>query len=76
MVGTFSIELVVNDGFLSSPPDTMTITVTMALADLPPFLAQIGDQTVPLGATLVLQLAASDPNGDALAFMATPLPLP
>jgi hypothetical protein len=41
----------------------------------PPVLEPIGPQSVAEGATLTLQLEASDPDGDALSFGATPLPL-
>ena len=40
-----------------------------------PSLAAIGNQTVALGSTLNLQLSATDPDGDPLAFSADPLPL-
>jgi hypothetical protein len=39
-----------------------------------PELAPIGDQTVLEGATLVVALSATDPDGDALGFSATDLP--
>jgi RHS repeat-associated protein len=42
----------------------------------PPELAPIGDQIVQLGTTLALDLDATDPDGDALRFSASPLPLP
>jgi YD repeat-containing protein len=42
----------------------------------PPVLAPIGNRSVAVGQTLSLTLTASDPNGDVLAFGATPLPLP
>jgi hypothetical protein len=41
----------------------------------PPVLEPVGPQSVAEGATLALQLEASDPDGDALSFGATPLPL-
>jgi hypothetical protein len=41
----------------------------------PPVLEPIGPQSVAEGATLALQLEASDPDGDALVFGATPLPV-
>src|SRR5262245_20035244 len=40
----------------------------------PPVLSPVGPQSVSEGATLSLQLQASDPDGDALTFGATPLP--
>jgi hypothetical protein len=41
----------------------------------PPVLEPVGPQSVAEGATLALQLEASDPDGDALTFGATPLPV-
>ena len=41
----------------------------------PPALDPVGPQTVSEGATLSLQLSASDPDGDVLSFGATPLPV-
>jgi hypothetical protein len=41
----------------------------------PPALDPVGPQTIAEGATLSLQLTASDPDGDALSFGATPLPV-
>jgi hypothetical protein len=41
----------------------------------PPALDPVGPQSVSEGATLSLQLGASDPDGDALVFGATPLPV-
>jgi hypothetical protein len=41
----------------------------------PPSLDPVGPQTIAEGATLSIQLTASDPDGDALNFGATPLPV-
>jgi hypothetical protein len=41
----------------------------------PPSLDPVGPQSIAEGATLSLQLTASDPDGDALSFGATPLPV-
>ena len=70
--GTYTLELIVNDGTVDSAPDTVTITVT----NDPPILTPIGNRTIPLGQSLTVTLTGSDPNGDALSFTATPLPLP
>ena len=42
----------------------------------PPVLDPIGDRTVDLGSSLTIQLAATDPDGDPLTFLAQPMPLP
>ena len=65
----------------SSPVVTTPIpaaaTPTPAVrANLPPALAPIGIQTVPLGSSLALRLSASDPEGEAVSFSVSPLPLP
>jgi len=46
------------------------------LANLPPVLEPLGNQVVPVGSTLTLNLSASDPDGDPVTFGASPLPLP
>jgi RHS repeat-associated protein len=74
--GTYVAQLIVNDGFDPSAPDSATITAFPVGTNLAPVLDPIGNQTVALGSTLNLTLTASDPNNDPLAFSATPLPLP
>ena len=74
LVGTYDIQLIVNDGLVNSPPDTVTITA--AAPNGLPVLAAIGNQSVDLGTTLNLQLAATDPDLDPITFLAVPLPLP
>lgn len=68
--GTYVAQVMVNDGLVDSAPDTVTLT-TM---NRPPVLTPLVDQTVRLGSTLNLQLAATDPDGDALTFAVDPLP--
>jgi len=67
---TYVAQLIVNDGALDSLPDTARITT----ANRPPVLAPIGNRSVVLGNTLVLQLTAADPDGDPLTFTVDPLP--
>src|SRR5207244_13415554 len=51
------------------------VTVTNAPApNRPPTLTQPANQTSAENATVSLQLTASDPDGDALAYSATGLP--
>jgi RHS repeat-associated protein len=59
-----------------SSPTQVRFTVEVVVTPQPPTLDPIEDQTVGLGSTLTLQLTASDPNDDSLAFAASPLPLP
>lgn len=75
--GQYVAQLVVNDGTTNSSPDNVTITASGGGGpNEPPVLDPVGNQTVDLGSSLTIQLTASDPNGDLLSFMATPLPLP
>ena len=76
LTGTYVAQLIVNDGFDPSAPDSVTITAVPVGTNFPPILDPVGDQTVALGSTLNLTLTASDLNNDPLAFSATPLPLP
>jgi RHS repeat-associated protein len=57
----------------STPGGPISPTPTRAGA---PVLSPVGDRSVVLGTSLVLQLAATDPDGDPLTFSASPLPLP
>jgi hypothetical protein len=68
--GTYVVQLIVNDGTLDSTPATVRVTTV----NRPPILASIGNRTVVVGNTLVLQLAATDPDGDPLTFAVDPLP--
>ncbi|HEY4633395.1 MAG TPA: putative Ig domain-containing protein, partial [Candidatus Limnocylindrales bacterium] len=55
--------------------DGEVLTVVVRLTNAAPVLAPVGDRTVAEGETLVLPLAAVDPDGDALTFTATNLPV-
>ena len=70
--GTYEVQLVVNDGAISSAPDTVTVTV----GNTPPILDPIGNHSFPLGQTLSFALTGSDPDGDATTFSVTPVILP
>lgn len=52
------------------------LTIFTVLTNGPPVLNPIGDQTVPLGSTLALDLTATDPDGDSVTLSVSPLPLP
>jgi len=69
--GDFPVTVRVEDargGF-----DTQAYTIAV---NAPPVLDPIGDQTATIGQALVLELGATDPEGDPLAFDVVPLPLP
>ena len=65
---------VVDDGM---PPelDSEEITIIVGNVNRPPILATIGNKTVNQGETLTFVIAASDSDGDALAYSATNLPV-
>ncbi|HEX9644551.1 MAG TPA: PKD domain-containing protein, partial [Acidimicrobiia bacterium] len=63
--GSYSAELVVNDGTVDSAPDTVTITTENS----PPVAGAGPDQTVLVGDTVSLDGSAShDADGDPLTF--------
>lgn len=75
MPGTYVAQLIVNDGTVDSPPDTVTITTegnTLPVADAGP------DQSVTVGSNVMLDGGAShDADGDLLtyswSFISTPM---
>lgn len=65
LAGAYVIELVVDDGTVSSAPDT----VTLSTANSRPFAHAGADQTAIVGATVQFDgSGSSDPDGDALSF--------
>ncbi len=65
--GQFVIQLVVDDGSVSSAPDVLVITATRSNGA--PVAAAGSDQSVRVGDDVTLDGAASsDPDGDALGF--------
>ena len=71
--GTYTVQLIVNDGTVGSPPATVTITTQNA-----PPVAQAGAaQTVAVGSTVRLDGSqSSDVNGNPLTFRWVLLTLP
>jgi hypothetical protein len=61
-------------GMQATPDDFSFFCPVVSQMNDPPVLAAIGDQTVNVGEALTLQVSATDPNGDALAFDAADLP--
>ena len=74
--GLYIAELTVNDGVVDSAPDVVGVRAGPLVANRAPVLDAIGPQTVLLGGALRLQLGATDPDGDAVYFFASPMPLP
>jgi len=76
-LGTYVVQLIVNDGCQDSPPDTVTITTE---ANSPPELDPDGEiqplQEVKEGDTLSLFVQATDPDEDNLTIGITSSTLP
>ena len=65
VAGSYVVQLIVDDGTVSSSPATVTISTI----NRPPVASAGPSQTVKLGATVELDgSASSDPDGDALTF--------
>ena len=64
--GTYQVTFTVDDG--QGGTDRETITITVDETNQPPVLAPIGDQQVEEGATLTVELVASDADGDEFSF--------
>jgi len=69
--GGHSVTVSASDGMLS---DSETFAWNVSNTNRPPVLANPGNQTHAEGATISLQIAATDPDGDNLVFDATGLP--
>jgi hypothetical protein len=70
--GSYIVTATVSDGSLLTASQTFTWTVTNV--NRPPTLTQPTNQTSAENATISLQLAGSDPDGNALSYSATGLP--
>lgn len=73
--GDFAVTVKVEDPLNAFATQSYSLSVAPA-GNRPPVLGPVGNQSVSLGSTLTIDLKASDPNGDPLTFMASPLPLP
>jgi hypothetical protein len=72
--GNFGVTLSVTDDGVPAASDSESITISVGDVNRPPVLNPIGNQRVNEGEPLVLQLSASDPDGDDLVFAAGDLP--
>lgn len=73
-LGTNLVELTVVDDDALEAADTVQIVVREAPTNEPPVLGAIGNQVAWTGQTLQFAVAATDPDGDPLTFMASNLP--
>jgi hypothetical protein len=70
--GTYNVTATVSDGSLTASRSFTWTVVTST--NQPPVLTRPSNQVHSVGATVSLQLAASDPNGTALSYQASNLP--
>ncbi len=68
VAGTYTVQLIVNDGTVSSPADTVVIMAAPA-GNLPPTANAGPDQAVNVGQTVTLNgTGSSDPEASALTY--------
>ncbi|MFM5893532.1 MAG: PKD domain-containing protein [Novosphingobium sp.] len=68
LLQTLTFQLVANDGFGSSAPDTVTFTIP---ANTPPTVNAGQDATTPGGSSVTLNGSATDPESDPLTYQWT-----
>jgi PKD repeat protein len=71
--GTYEVTFTVTDGLMS---DSEVVTIIVADTNRPPLLEPIGNQSVSEGNLISFNVAASDPDGDAVTFSADLSALP
>lgn len=69
VTGNYILQLIVNDGWLDSVPDTVTITVVV---NYPPEVVAESVHTVETGQTLSFPVSATDPDNDIITLSAAP----
>jgi hypothetical protein len=67
-LGSNNFSIIVTDNGFPSLSATQRFDVFVVPSNSPPTLAPIADQEVPVGMTLTVTNAASDPDGDQLTF--------
>ena len=72
-VGNHVVTFHATDAGVPMASGTLEVAIAVgAVPNRPPLLDAIGDQAVAAGQTLALVFAASDPDGDAIAFDVSP----
>ncbi len=69
--GNYTVTFSASDG---ESQDTQAVTIRVTNVNRPPHLTRVGIQAVAAGTALSLELSATDADGDALTYTATPIP--
>lgn len=69
--GSYTVSITASDGFLTSAPRTVTLTVS---ANTAPVIAAVANQTARAGAPLTFNVTATDAENDRITLTATGLP--
>lgn len=72
--GEYQITVTVTEDTLDALTDDETFTLTINEIGRSPVLAAIGNRSVRAGKTLIIELSATDPDGDNLAFTEVEMP--
>jgi len=70
----YDVEVTVTDSFTPALSDTQHISVVVANVNEAPVVNSVSDQQSMEGATVSMQIDATDPEGDALSYAAVNLP--
>ena len=73
--GNHPVTFLVRDDWVPPATDSEAITISVGVANRPPVLDPIGDQSVGEGEVLSLTITASDPDADPLLLAAANLPM-
>jgi len=67
-IDTYSLTFFVNDNGTPRASDSETIVLSVGLVNRPPVLEPIGNRGFDAGAMILIDLAASDPDADQIAY--------
>ena len=74
--GSESVIVIVTDTAGGQTQQSYSITIDYPSDNQPPQFAPVNDQIIPLGTHKIIQFSAVDPEGEAIDYNVTPLPLP